>query len=549
MRAVRDKRPTRQHSSRLAAGLPERFLELSGARKIDALLSVENPQELVRSFAADELYLLIHDIGLADCTDVIAMTSREQRQALIDLDCWLGDSFEVDDFHRWLDIIKDGSLDNLSETIGSVDPELLVNYILLHTTAIFDRDQEDDILAFQNTGAILYTPDREFGLGLPPRSEEFAPRLNFVVDQLYRFDMNLARNILRSAKSELRIEAEESAYQFRTQRLCDLGFPPPDEAHVLYAPIQIEALKASLERAEKPHFINDQTSVGWALARSNNAGPFLDQCLRSLDDTDRFVREFTLCVNRAVVASPAGIALRNLDRVGSITQSVHATISLGLEHLADGDPIRGHAILQKAWLVNLFQVGHAQTMLLTKRAIHLEKRGQTLFNDKVSNLIAALACRPQPRFRMETGRWIPFTSRADLAEADAILARAEQVCDIFEQSFGFSMERFQTHEFSGIPESQRPLISFEVLARTLVAHLICEGKPSFEPLSTQQVTTMLTKRDEMEDIVHAFLDRVDSHAHPIIEQAALSLRNNVPNTRLVDEDDLKALSSVLLIAG
>lgn len=546
---MRDKRPTRQHSSSIAVGLPERFLELSGARKIDALLSVENPQELVRSFAADELYLLIHDIGLTDCTAVVAMTSLDQRQALIDLDCWLGDTFEVEDFHRWLDVIKDGSLDNLSETIGNVDPELLVNYILLHTTAIFDRGQEDDILAFQDYGALFYTPDREFALGMPPRGEESAPRLNFVLDQLYRFDPNLARNILRSAKGDLRIEAEESAYQFRTQRLCDLGFPPPDEAHILYAPIQIEALKASLDRSEKPHFITDQTPVGWALARSNNAGPFLDQCLEKLDDTDRFVREFTLCVNRAVVASPAGIALRNLDRVSSITRSVHATISLGLEHLAEGDPIHGHAILHKAWLVNLFQVGHAQTMLLTKRARHLEKRGQTLFDDKVRNLLTALACRPQPRFRMEAGSWIPFTSRADLAEADSILARGEQICDIFEQSFGFSMERFQTHEFSGIPEAQRPLISFDVLARTLVAHLICEGKPSFEPLSTQQLTTMFTKHDEWEAIVHAFLDRVDSHAHPIIEQAVLSLRNNVPNTRSVDEDDLKALSSVLLIAG
>ena len=155
VRAVNEKQNIKRISPHSSLALPERFFELSGSKQIDALLTVDKPRELIQSLPSEELYFLIHEIGPQDCTDIISMSSSKQRKAFIDLDCWWGDTFDVSDFHRWLDIIKASSIHSVTETVGTLDPELLVNYILLNTHMIFDRSEEDDIQAYQIQGDVI----------------------------------------------------------------------------------------------------------------------------------------------------------------------------------------------------------------------------------------------------------------------------------------------------------------------------------------------------------------------------------------------------------
>jgi len=544
---VSEKQTINRISPHASLALPDRFFDLPGAKKIDALLNVENPKELIQSLGSEELYFLIHEIGLPDCTDIISLSSSKQRKAFIDLDCWMGDSFDIADFHRWLDIIKASSIHSVTETIGALDPELLVNYVLMNTHMIFDRSEEDDIQTYQSHGEIIYSPDREYALGIPAQTRDSVERLAFVIDQMYRHDQARARNVLRTAKADLRIEAEEMAWRFRTKRLCDLGFPEPEDAHVLYAPIRVQELLASLEKEKPPHSTDPAIPLGWSLARARNAGPFLDRCYHNLNDNTRFLQQFVLCVNRAIVASPEGIALRNLDRVNSITQSVHATISLGLEHLAKGNLATGEAILDRVELVNLFQVGHGLIRLLADRAQKLRLRGGELFDEETTQLVAALCCRPQPRLGMSQGQWIPFRTCAEVAEVSKALSRTENLCDVFENSFGFTLERFQEHGFKNIPESQRPMIEFKTLGRTLVAHIALDHSPSFEPLEADHAKTLIRDSADILDRVTKFAAELESNTQSLLNEMALLLVQELPSRSTVDEDDLRALSSVLLI--
>ncbi len=544
---MNEKQNIKRISPHTSLALPERFFELPGAKQIDALLGAEKPRELIQSLPSEELYFLIHEIGLQDCTDIIAMSSSNQRKAFIDLDCWLGDTFDVADFHRWLDIIKASSIHSVTETVGTLDPELLVNYILLNTQVIFDRSEEDHIQAYQSQGDIIYSPDREYAIGIPPQTRESVEQLAFVIDQMYRHDQDNARNILRTAKADLRIEAEEMAWRFRTKRLCDLGFPEPADAHVLYAPIRVQELLASLEQETPSRNKGPEIPLGWSLAKAKNAGQFLDQCYHSLDDTTRFIQQFVLCVNRAIVASPEGIALRNLDRVNSITQGVHSTISLGLEHLAKGDLVTGKVILERAEFVNLFQVGHGLTRLLGDRAQKLKERGGDLFDGETTQLLAGLCYRPQPKLGMSKGQWIPFRTCAEVAKVNKTLSRIETLCDVFENSFGFTLERFEKHVFQDIPESQRPMIDFNTLGRTLIAHIALDDAPSFEPIDPEGAKALIASSDEIQDRVQRFAQELETNTKTLLNEMASLLMQELPSRSTVDEDDLRALSSVLLI--
>jgi len=428
-----------------------------------------------------------------------------------------------------------------------LDPELLVNYLLLNTHMIFDRSEEDDILAYQSQGDIIYSPDREYAIGIPPQTRDSVDRLAFVIDQMYRYDQDNARNILRTAKADLRIEAEEMAWRFRTKRLCDLGFPEPEEAHTLYAPIRVQELLASLEQDKPRQYAEPEIPLGWSLAKAKNAGEFLDQCYHALDDTTRFVQQFVLCVNRAIVASPEGIALRNLNRVNTITKDVHATISLGLEHLAKGDISTGKAILERVEFVHLFQVGHGLTRVLADRAKKLKQRGGELFDEETTQLIAALGCRPQPKMGMSQGQWIPFRNCAEIAQVSQVLTRTETLCDVFENSFGFTLDRFEKHVFQTIPESQRPMIDFQTLGRTLVAHIALEHAPSFEPLETEDVKALIQDSANICDRITRFANELETSTKTLLDEMASILMQELPSKSTVDEQDLRALSSVLLI--
>jgi len=544
---VNEKQNIKRISPHSSLALPERFFELSGSKQIDALLNVDKPRELIQSLPSEELYFLIHEIGPQDCTDIISMSSRKQRKAFIDLDCWLGDTFDVSDFHRWLDIIKASSIHSVTETVGTLDPELLVNYILLNTHMIFDRSEEDDIQAYQSQRDVIYSPDREYALGIPPQTRESVDRLAFVIDQMYRYDQDTARNILRTAKADLRIEAEEMAWQFRTKRLCDLGFPEPEEAHVLYAPIRVQELLASLEQETPRKNTDPEIPLGWSLAKAKNAGEFLDECYHALEDTSRFVQQFVLCVNRAIVASPEGIALRNLDRVNAITKGVHSTISLGLEHLAKGDLATGKAILERVEFVHLFQVGHGLTRVLADRAHKLKQRGGELFDEETTQLISALGCRPQPKMGMHQGQWIPFRTCAGIALVSKALTRTETLCTVFENSFGFTLERFEKHVFENIPESQRPMIDFKTLGRTLVAHIALDHAPSFEPLEAAHVKALIPDAASIHDRITRFSNELETETQTLLDEMASLLMQELPSKSTVDEHDLRALSSVLLI--
>jgi hypothetical protein len=325
--------------------LPERFHELSGRRKADSILSLKDPAGFIQRLRPDEMYALVADIGVNDALGLIELTSDEQKLTFFDIDCWRGDTLDPGGMDQWLDTLQTIDPQFPIDMVGKLDPEMLCAYLLADTVEIFDRTQEDEINQYEAMYPQLRTRDGDFVLvqrhDLDTETQNFNRRM---LEYLYRHDLEYARDLITSARSGLRLEQEELALQFRRGRLMDLGFPDPAAAHEMYARINVFELRRQLAEAEVRRPLDDDSGLALALVQSHVRGSFLSECAQGLEAPEEFVRDFAHCVNRAIVASPEGMALQDATLFAETARRVHATVSLGLEQVTDGDVALGYGL-------------------------------------------------------------------------------------------------------------------------------------------------------------------------------------------------------------
>jgi hypothetical protein len=326
-----------------------------------------------------------------------------------------------------------------------------------------------------------------------------------------------------------------------------MGFPEPEDAHILYASIPVEAVKKILESQPKPSILGENNPIEWALSRADKTGLFFNACMANANDVERLIRDFALCVNRAIVASPEGLMLRDLSRLEEVGRIVHATISLGLEYLADGNLSRGTEILDKAWLVQLFQCGHRLTVERAIRGRKLMARGGGLLSDGVLASVTSLQVLPQPRFIDQNGQSTPFTSLVDLETCDALLASGENLCRLFEQSFGFSIERFKSHVFAGLCLMDKRFVRFTTLARTMLAHTLLGNEPSFEPIELAQFDTLLAQLDQLPSAVDKLVATFGDSVRELLEQSSQNLMEELGALQAGEKIKPGMLMGVLLL--
>ena len=529
--------------------LPDNFQRLSGSAKVNAILDLSDPESFIRKLAPDSLYLLLREIGVEDCLDLIPMTTSEQRQAFVDLDVWRGAELDTAELDAWLAILSAAGGEQLVvDTVSDLDPELLVDYILNHAVIVLDRTEEDEIEAYEQHYIHLRTPDQDFVIVLPPTEEDEASRVTRMVDALYRGGLKRARDLMFACKTGLRLENEELAYRFRTGRLADLGFPSREDAWNLFSPIDEEALRQSFISEPRPPMRvgEDQEQLGLIMSRSLREKSFLNRCLEGVRDTERFVREYGAMVNRSVVAEPGEFVLRDVDRLASIAATARATISLGLEILAEGSETKGKDIIDRVWLIQLHQLGHRAAVKRAVEAKRLQLLGGTLFPPAIQAVLEHLRWIPRPYYTEPSGNPRPFRSMNDLTDTDRILDYASRLADGFEKSFGISSAKFSAHEFPGLSEDDRAYITYETLAQTLIARFLITGSPSLQPLSPSEVLEVAARAKEVEGAAAELASQIQQSAD-VLTQAATQLVAALQPIKV--PSDVNLLRTALLITS
>jgi len=409
------------HDAEAASALLLRGLSaLSPRARLDALLTSDAASTQVRSLPAEQLYLDIAEVGLADATEVVQLASPEQFQSFVDLAAWRGDRVDAAALLTWLRAARGEDPEEFRAKLAGLDVELLE--LLLRTqTLIHDLEEEPDLHV---EGLTLESADGRYRVEFRGESALEQSALRGILADLMAADPLGLSRLLEAVRWELPSELEEVAYRFRSARLADLGFPDLETARALYARVPLPPAAPGAARS--------------ALAAVEGAGGLLGAALLRLAPEERWrlEDEVRALVNAVLVDERADPG--DLAAVRRASERARDTLQLGLEAASGGDPVRAAEVLRAQSPRAVFQVGFTLGLRLQDRAERLSRRplarldgNWLLWPDAAAVVVALRRPRPLRGLRIEGAEPVPFRRLREIDEAEASLGRAEAQAVLF----------------------------------------------------------------------------------------------------------------------
>jgi hypothetical protein len=560
--------------------LPPSWHAAEGPERLDALLEHPQPRKLVRSRPVDELYYLVAELGPENASELLALVSPEQWQGFVDLDCWRGEQPEIGRFQLWLEAAMVAGPDTGMEMVGALDEELLTALIMAKAT-VHEKDLDTDFVP--DTSELITSPDGEFWIEIPQGSPH-VPVIERTMRLMFGRDIEAGRRVLRAARFEIQSDIEETAFQFRTGRLWDLGFPPKDEAGHIFEPVALRAFKDTLtERLGGPPSKTTEAAVSASevtaleVALPGGAAPqFLRRVLGHIGHgaaRDALTESFVHLSHAVVVATHKDV--HEADEHWEAARLAYATVSLGLEFLSDGDERFAARVLERVAIKDVFRSGYSLLFRLARRARAVFARsgrseGLHLFGSRLEEAIDALRPMVPRRYDGHDALGEPklghFMDLSEVRRAGGQLAYAETVLDYFESHQGFDPKAICAMlDSAGYEHGERTAIRFPSLWLTALAHQIVDGRWALEPLTPAAVehfaAAALERSAEGRQVRPALLATAAAHVESLglpparrrhmdtfVRRAFHVLEDAIGGLPPGEEVDPRFIGSVLLLA-
>ena len=111
-------------------------------RRADALLEAPDLEAAVRALPGDELYYVLHEIGLAEGADILASATSEQLAIMLDFAIWERDQLNPAAYSEWLSAIAAAPFERIGRWMKGIDSELL-GLILRHKDEFWHGGETD----------------------------------------------------------------------------------------------------------------------------------------------------------------------------------------------------------------------------------------------------------------------------------------------------------------------------------------------------------------------------------------------------------------------
>ncbi|ABF87539.1 conserved hypothetical protein [Myxococcus xanthus DK 1622] len=406
--------------------LRQRLMRLSPRQRVDALLDVAEARALVRSMPAEDLYVTIQELGLADSTELVQLASPGQFRAFVDLAGWRRDALDSHAVLTWLRAARGGVEDTgeFLRKLHTLDLEVL-EIILREFIEVHDLEENPDV---NPPGVTMETPEGRYLVEIKVEGVEMSAVRSLLNDLIAENPFEAVR-LLEAVRWEIPSELEEAAYQFRRGRLQDMGFPSLEEAVSLFSRVDVAPAPVAATRP--------------GLAPTTGHVDYLEAAFRGLTMVEAVNAEDELreVASAALVADLADPG--DLDAIRRASETVRDYLSLALEHLTGADLERATDVLRDTPLRRIFQTGFSLTLQLKFRADRLAKAPGALVEgvlmvlpEEAAAISALRQKRPRRALRVEGAEPVAFRSRRELAATEALLARAEAQVQVFRGVLG-----------------------------------------------------------------------------------------------------------------
>jgi hypothetical protein len=455
-----------------ALSFSERLAMVSAAQsrhKYNLLLEAADAEQLVPRLPAQEIYLLLKELGAEEIPDVLALVTTEQFTTFIDLDAWQGDVLDGKSALLWFSLLLEGGdEENVLRTAREMDFPLLVLTIKKFVTVT--RGPEDFLDEDASSARGLEgTYDVEY------RDPESAKIVGAFLDIIFRRERDLFIRIMEAARWEQESVLEEDVYQDRVGRLLDHGFPDPAEARLIYTYLSPEAFNPGQFRKQPMIPGEDGVEAPGFILSVAPRGPLLAEVLAGGIDSNT-AWELTFLLNKVLSANRVDPG--QPEQVQEAMTEVHRDLNLALEHLAGADTARAATLFEEVYLETLFRLGFSLTLDLQRRAKGLKgaKIGPYL-EGPFRSLIESLM-RKKPMFYegIETesrGGERPFADLRDLRLAGEWLDRLELQRRLFENGLPFDLPEPAALDLTGCrPDEAGELVLSDFFLTALANRLL-----------------------------------------------------------------------------
>ncbi|RKH11552.1 hypothetical protein D7V97_10915, partial [Corallococcus sp. CA053C] len=212
----------------------QRLMRLSPRQRMEALLDGPDTPAMVRSLPAEDLYVTIQEIGLADTTELVQLASPAQFRTFVDLGGWQKDKLDPHAVLTWLRAARGDEPEDFLRKLHAVDLEV-VETLLKEFTTVYDLEEDPDA---NPQGMAVETPEGRYLVEIKLEGVEMSAMRALVNDLIAENPFESVR-LFEAVRWEIPSELEETAFQFRRARLADLGFPSFEDALALFSRVDV----------------------------------------------------------------------------------------------------------------------------------------------------------------------------------------------------------------------------------------------------------------------------------------------------------------------
>jgi hypothetical protein len=428
------------------------ILSMTPEKALDTILDYPQTAALVHSFADEDFYFLIHDIGLDDSIELLSLASEQQWEYIMDIEAWDKDRVSLDSVTKWLDLLLKADPNRLIRWFLQEKTEFVEYYLFKNIEVLIrEHDQDpsdfpDDFFTFDDIFYVRFRNDvYESELKNKDQRDQF---LSDFLERLADYDHVTYQSVLFETSSITPSESEEENYRLRNVRLAEKGFMPFDEAVAVYQPLKIKDLGKQVKKFP---------------AKSDSADTFLpvpfyptgmlkedNLFTRSLSviETDEILQqmqaEFAALCNQVIAADEK--AIREREELRHIVKKVCGYLSIGLERLTEEQGLRDTlnrtaALIQQYPLSQIFRVGYCSALELKWRAEKWQKSSWSaqeklpliFWGEEGMGLIGGLLIKKPMYFdNYKTGViYREFTCVKDIRETETALAEIISIDRLF----------------------------------------------------------------------------------------------------------------------
>ncbi len=484
------------------------IMQVPWKERMRVIMQSPAARELVQSLPAEEVFWMIKQCGIEDSLPLIARTTHDQFQYLIDLDCWQHDQLAPEACLVWYRILGRCNQAKVLEWFKQADDCLLVATLkqFMHVHKI---EEESDI-------------SEEYD-GMPPctiegtnffrfESEDAQIVLLPLLRVLYSHDPGRYQSLVEGIIWDPRFEAEDEALHWRQNRTAENGFPPFDEAIGLYERLNESELRQLVPAVPDVPYQEvplqaTELQVRYALAESRPPD-FLRSAVGAAEEGCRseFEKLLIAAANKVMVADC--LEVRDLDDVRRGLRKTAGYISLALEFLGNGNPAAAAALLAQRHPQALFRYGaHLVSSLAERMRRHCGRiwtaepsRFICFYGSPLADAGLGLSRRRPLFYEGLIGQgslYRDFESRADIEAASAAVDRLIAADCLLFQFAGLQIEQIDEACVTGGAVREASEITMPALLATLLIARTFDQDTRVPLLDVDSVRTFALRMDEM----------------------------------------------------